>query len=69
MPWIVAGNTVVNESTSNCRPYFGCEPHRPTSRRLSPGCTPSSAPTTVSRSVPERSVATRAIVYPVSSLA
>ncbi len=33
------------------------------SRRLSPGCTPSSAPTTVSRSLPERSVATRAIVY------
>ena len=62
MPWIVAGNTVVYDSTSNCRPYRGCELHRPTSRRLSPGCTPSSAPTTVTRSAPERSVATRAIV-------
>ena len=62
MPWIVAGNTVVYDSTSNCRPYRGCEPHRPTSRRLSPGCTPNNAPTTVSRSAPERSVATRAIV-------
>ena len=40
----------------------GASPTGPTSRRLSPGCTPSSAPTTVSRSVPERSVATRAIV-------
>ena len=30
---------------------------------------PNSAPTTVTRSAPERSVATRAIVYPVSSLA
>ena len=69
MPWMVAGNTVVYESTSNCRPYLGCEPHRPANRRLSPGCTPSSAPTTVTRSAPERSVATRAIVYPVSSFA
>jgi hypothetical protein len=68
MPCTVAGNTVVNESTSNCRPYRGCELQRPTSRRLSPGCTPSSAPTTVTSSAPERSVATRAIVYPVSSL-
>lgn len=69
MPCTVAGSTVVNECTSNCLPYLGCEPHRPTSRRLSPGCAPSSAPTTVSRSLPDRSVATRAIVYPVSSLA
>jgi hypothetical protein len=62
IPWTVAGNTVVYDSTSNCRPYRGCEPHRPTSRRLSPGCTPNSAPTTVTRSAPERSVTTRAIV-------
>lgn len=68
MPCTVAGNTVVN-GTSNCRPYSGCEHHRPTSRRLSPGCTLSNAPTKVSRSLPDRSAATRAIVYPVSSFA
>jgi hypothetical protein len=62
MPCTVAGSTVVNDCTSNCRPYLGCEPHRPTRRRLSPGCTPSNEPTTVSRSAPDRSVATRAIV-------
>jgi len=69
MPCTLAGDTVVYASTSNCRPYRGCEPQRPTSRRLSPGCTPNSAPTTVTRSIPERSVGIRAIVYPLSSLA
>src|SRR5215213_5120480 len=67
MPWIVAGSTVVYETTSNWRPYWGCDDHQPCNRRLSPGCAPSSAPTTVSRSEP-RPVATRATVYPVSSL-
>src|SRR3954467_1738981 len=66
MPWIVAGNTVVYETTSNWRPYCGCDDHQPRIRRLSPGWAPSSAPTTVSRSEP-RPVATRATVYPVSS--
>ena len=66
---MVAGSTVVYESTMNCLPYCGCEPHRPCIRRLSPGCAPSSAPTTVSRSPPPRPVSTRATVYPVSSLA
>lgn len=69
MPWTVAGRTVVYERTSNWRPYFGCVVQRPVSRRLSPICAPRSGPTTVSRSGPVRSVATRAIVYPVSSLA
>ncbi len=62
--WIVAGNTVVYDSTSNCRPYCGCDDQRPISRRLSPGYAPNSAPTTVSRLLP-RGVATRATVYPV----
>src|SRR5262245_33612605 len=66
---MVAGSTVEYDRTSNCRPYRGCDVHRPVSRRLSPTCAPSSGPTTVSRSVPLRSVATRAIVYPVSSFA
>src|SRR6266542_517732 len=66
MPWIVAGSTVVYEITSNCRPYCGCDDHQPRIRRLSPGCAPNRAPTTVNRSEP-RPVATRAIVYPVSS--
>ncbi len=62
MPCTVAGSTLVQLCTSNWRPYFGCEPQRPTIRSRSPGCTPGRAPITVSRSVPERSVATRAIV-------
>src|SRR5262249_45125407 len=68
MPWTVAGSTVVYECTSNWRPYLGCDVHRPVSRRLSPTCAPSSAPTTVIRSGPPRLAATRAMVYPVSSL-
>ena len=62
MPWIVAGSTVVKECTWNCLPYLGWLPHRPVRRRLSPTWAPNSGPTTVSRSGPVRSVATRAIV-------
>jgi hypothetical protein len=69
MPWIVAGSTVANECTWNCLPYLGWLAQRPVSRRLSPTWAPSNGPTTVKRSGPVRSVATRAMVYPVSSLA
>ena len=59
---MVAGSTVVYECTSNCVPYLGWLLQRPVSRRLSPTWAPSSGPTTVSRSGPVRSVATRATV-------
>ena len=62
MPWIVAGSTVLYECTWNCLPYLGWLLQRPVNRRLSPTWAPNSGPTTVSRSGPVRSVATRAIV-------
>ncbi len=62
MPWTVAGRTVRYDQTSNWRPYLGWLVHRPVRSRLSPTWAPSSGPTIVSRSLPDRAVEARAIV-------
>ena len=69
MPCTVAGSTVVNESTSNCRPYLRVRPPPADQPQALPRLHPQQRPHHGQQVRPERSVATRAIVYPVSSLA
>ena len=51
MPCSVAGSTAEYDQTSNWRPYFGCEDHRPRSRSDSLTCVPSRGPTAVTSSL------------------
>ncbi len=64
----MAGRTVAQEFTSDCRPHLGLLVHCPRSRGNSRTCAPGNGPTAVTGSAPPHSGAIRAIVYSVSGL-